>query len=250
MAIDVNLNLKTVGGQSIIGAGDIPIPPSEINIDVTPIINGQDKGILFQDDDKVSQSGHFTWDNNSLELLITDNNNDVAFAVNSSLEVAPGVEIPFTGVSYLDAIHGVVDGTSVGLGHRAFMGWLGEDFITIKRGGNIHIETLEDIDAIADKINLSSQDHINLECGNLEWQLDTIDGIRLFDGINYNHQLSHDGKFSLGIVGNSVVSGVYSLGQPLLGFYGQSAIARQSLSLGSSTDDIINVLQNLGLTTF
>jgi hypothetical protein len=61
------VNIKTVDGQSILGAGDIPIA-SNIEVGVTPVISGTDNRVFFQSGGVVAQDANFVWDNTNKRL--------------------------------------------------------------------------------------------------------------------------------------------------------------------------------------
>lgn len=62
-------NIKTVGGVSILGAGDIPVS-SGIVVGTTVITSGVDTRVLFQSSGKVSESANFTYDDTLKRLKL------------------------------------------------------------------------------------------------------------------------------------------------------------------------------------
>lgn len=69
MSIEVNINLKTLNGESLIGTTDIVIG-SSITVGTTPISSGVDNRILFQSAGVTSQDSNFTYDPTLKRLVL------------------------------------------------------------------------------------------------------------------------------------------------------------------------------------
>lgn len=273
----------------------------DLEVDVTPVINGADKSIFYNDNGVFSET-NLTYETKNGYEVLTGNGVDGGFFA-GLVEFSPSISLPYVGltgypnISGTQYLNGVLDGSGIGQPSRSINGWadLGSGtgtFVLIRDNGIININAEGGIGINAEEyiginarefVNIDTEEYISIyaknsayiaTAGNVDISASgdysnlwanfgnknspyttitftnhSVDGKFVFQSGNgtftiVDRRVSWDEKFRVDMINDlTTLSTGFKLGTNAV--FGQQFQTGQ----GHTVDDLITVLQNMGILT-